>query len=321
VEESKDFARAVKADDAEIPIHLWNDRVRAPGVSKERRDKALVGLRKLGFRRFRKVLLRDCSVYLASAYGADWERQPRRRRGGERTELDRDQGAITSMLWHSTHTNWFEFKAGSRLVHFRFPERYRKEVRDGVKVFFERPGPTTRKKQPIIEDVTIRAKTKEKISKVLKRRYLLPSDSLVKSYIKYFAVPKGDDDIRMVYDATANKLNEAVWVPTFWLPTIDSLVRAVCSTSWMTDRDVGDMFLNYQLHEDVRPFTGVDLTSLYDGPEYPGPRMAVWDRNLIGFPASPYNSIKMALVAEEICKGDRFESGVGCDGKELNPFQ
>jgi len=49
--------------------------------------------------------------------------------------------------------------------------------------------------------------------------------------------------------------------------------------------------------------------------------MAVWDRNLMGFAASPYNSIKMALVAEEICKGDRFETGVGCDGKELNPFQ
>jgi hypothetical protein len=169
--------------------------------------------------------------------------------------------------------------------------------------------------------VTICAKTKEKILKVLKQRYLLLSDSLVKSNIKYFAVPKGDDDIRMVYNATANMLNEAVWVPSFWLPTIDSLVRAVCSTSWMTDRDVGDMFLNYQLHEDVRPFTGVDLTSLYAGPEDPGPRMAVWDRNLMGFAASPYNSIKMALVAEEICKGDRFETGVGCDGKELNPFQ
>jgi hypothetical protein len=272
--------------------------------TERRRDKALVGLRKLGFRQFRKVLLRDCSAYLASAYGADWERQPCRKRGGERTELGCDQGAITSMLWHSTHTNWFEFNVGSRLVHFRFPERYRKEARD-VKVFFERPGPTTQKKP-------IRVKTKEKISKVLKRRYLLPSDSLVKSNIKCFAVPKGDNDIRMVYDATANKLNEAVWVLTFWLPTIDSLVRAVCSTSWMTDQDVADMFLNYQLHEDVRPFTGVDLTSLYAGPEDPGPRMAVWDRNLMGFAASPYNSIKMALVAEEICKGNRFETGVGC---------
>ena len=89
----------------------------------------------------------------------------------------------------------------------------------------------------------------------------------------------------------------------------------------MTDRDVGDMFLNFQLHKDVVPFTGVDLSSLYDSPEDTGPRWAVWDRNLMGFAASPYNSIKMALIAEEICKGNRFETGVGWDGKEINPFQ
>ncbi len=41
----------------------------------------------------------------------------------------------------------------------------------------------------------------------------------------------------------------------------------------------------------------------------------------MGFAASPYNSIKMALVAEEICKGDRLATGVEVDGKELNPFQ
>jgi hypothetical protein len=61
----------------------------------------------------------------------------------------------------------------------------------------------------------------------------------------------------MVYNATANKLNDVVWVPTFWLPTIDLLVRNVGCKSWMTDQDVGDMFLNYQLDKDVRPYTGV----------------------------------------------------------------
>ena len=76
LEEAKAFARAVNADDAEIPIHLWNDCVKAPGISKERRDNALVGLRKLRFRRFRKVLLRDCLAHLTRAYGADWERKP-----------------------------------------------------------------------------------------------------------------------------------------------------------------------------------------------------------------------------------------------------
>ena len=78
--------------------------------------------------------------------------------------------------------------------------------------------------QPIIADAGIRAKTREKIGKVIKRRYLLPTDLPIKSFINFFAVPKGEDDIRLVYDATANKLNECVWVPSFWLPTIDSLV-------------------------------------------------------------------------------------------------
>ena len=156
---------------------------------------------------------------------------------------------------------------------------------------------------------------------MIKRRDLLPTALLVKSYIKYSNVPKGEDNICMVYNATTKKLNKAVWVPTFWLPTINLLVRAVGPTSWMTSRDVGETFLDYQLHEDVRPFTGIDLTSLYARPEDPGPRMAAWDMNLMGFTASHYNSIKMAIVAKEICKGDCFETGVGCDSKELNPFQ
>ncbi len=143
----------------------------------------------------------------------------------------------------------------------------------------------------------------------------------MKSTIKWFAVPKGDDDIRLVYDAMANRLNECVWVPTFWLPTVDSLVRALKRDLWMTDRDMGDMFLNFQLHESLVPYTGVNLSSLYEAGEEDGPQWAVWDRNLMGFAASPYNSIKMSLIVGEICRGDWHEEGVGIDGKEQNPFQ
>jgi hypothetical protein len=89
----------------------------------------------------------------------------------------------------------------------------------------------------------------------------------------------------------------------------------------MTDRDVGDMFLNFQLHEAAIPFTGVDLSTLYDSPDDPGPRMAVWNRNLMGFAPSPYNSVKMALVVEEVSRGDRHQASMGCDGREKNPFQ
>ncbi len=82
------------------------------------------------------------------------------------------------------------------------------------------------------------------------------------------------------------------------------------------------MFLNYQTQKDVHPYMGIDLSCLYKGPKKAGPRWAVWDRNLMGFVALPYYSIKMALMmAKEVCKGNCFEIGVGCDGKRLNPFQ
>ncbi len=108
----------------------------------------------------------------------------------------------------------------------------------------------------------------------------------------------------------------------FWLPTINTLVRNVGHNLWMTNCNVGDMFLNYQLHDKILLYMAVDLTCLQDSPKETGPEWVVWDRNLMGFAASPYNSVMMALVAKEVCKVDRLETGVGCDGKELklNPF-
>jgi hypothetical protein len=271
VEEAKAYAKAVKLDDVPVPEHLWNDRVKASGITKEMRDKVLAGFWNLGLCWFKSALKRDCADFLARAHGVDWTSKPRKGRNSDLTKLGQDQHAIANLVWHSTHTNWLEFNAGSRLVFFWFPQQYRREVRDGVRKFFKQPGPTTRRAQPIIQDPVIHSKIREKIEKVLKRRYLVPMDLVIKSNIKFFPVPKGEDDICIVYDATANELNEAVWVPTFWLPTINLLVQAVGSDSWMTDKDIGDMFLNFQLHQDVKPFTGVDLTCLYDGPGDAGP--------------------------------------------------
>ena len=83
---------------------------------------------------------------------------------------------------------------------------------------------------------------------------MLKSGIDLKSFIKYFAVPKGGNDIRTVYGPTANKPNECVWVPSFWLPKLDSFLRALDQNSWMADRNIADMFLNFQLHADVVPY-------------------------------------------------------------------
>jgi hypothetical protein len=275
VDEAKAYAKAVKADDADVPVELWDNRIACAGVCPVKKRVALAAFRVLGWRWFMKCLLRDGVRFMKERHGIDWASRPRRAREGI-TECARNQTAIISLLWHSTQTDWFEYKAGSRVAHFRFPSRYRKLARDGAPIHFERPGPSNRGAQPTIADPGLRACTKEKIAKVLGRRYLRPTTSPIKSHIKYFAVPKGEDDFRIVYDATANGLNECVWTPSFWLPTIDTLVCGLEGNSWMTDRDVADIFFNFQLHESVIPFTGVNLSSLYATSDEFGPRLAVW---------------------------------------------
>ncbi len=58
VVQAKAFAKkAVKADDAEVPVHLWNNQIRVPGVPEEQRDIALNALHKLCQRQYLRGLL------------------------------------------------------------------------------------------------------------------------------------------------------------------------------------------------------------------------------------------------------------------------
>lgn len=180
---------------------------------------------------------------------------------------------------------------------------------------FEKPGPSKKQRQPEFNDPVVKEHVPSKIMKVIRRRYMVRAHTTfnIKLLIKYFAVPKGLSDIRIVYDATASGLNEVVWSPSFWLATIDSLVRALNSTSWMVDRDIGNMFLNFQLH-DAWCYAGVDIKPIMTKEEVSmkKARWYHWVCNAMGFAPSPYNSIKMALVAEEVIRGDKSDP--------LNPF-
>jgi len=322
VKEEKAYAKATKADDAAVPIEFWDNQINLV-VPPTVKSKVLNWARSVGHRKYIRRLTEDCYNHLHAEFGEDWTSQPRKSKG-KLTRLGREQHAINHIIWHATNTTWFEYKAGTRLVHFRWPKFYQKMVKDGVPVFFETEPPTTKEPQPPIHDADTRAKIRAKIDKVLYRRYMvgaLTSGVTLKSWIRYFGVPKGEFDIRVVYDGTANGLNDSIFTPTFWLPTIDTLTRALGSTSWMADRDVMDMFLNFTLHHSALPFTGVDLRPLIEEGEDGMDRLALWVRNAMGLKPSPYNSIKTALVGEEVCRGDRHNTNVGPDGKEENPFQ
>ena len=124
----------------------------------------------------------DCGAYLVNKYGEEWCKEPHKK-DGKLTELGRDQLAITNMIWHTTNTNWFEYKSGTRLHHLRFPLRYRKIARDGVPIYLESDGPTSMDDQPLINDKVKRARIREKVEKVLDRRYMLRTGLNIKSLI------------------------------------------------------------------------------------------------------------------------------------------
>ncbi len=145
---------------------------------------------------------------------------------------------------------------------------------------------------------------RKKIIKFVEQKYIAPLSGKIMSLIKYFAVPKGVDDWRIVFHAGANKLNDCVWTPSFCLPTVNSLLRITDKSMLMQDMDVGEMFLNFQLHPNTMRFAAVDLGPLDFTTDKCPHRWMCWTRNLMGFRSSPYNSVKMYLIAEEIIRGD-----------------
>jgi hypothetical protein len=98
-------------------------------------------------------------------------------------------------------------------------------------------------------DETIRAKIKVKLEAPLNRRYITAGQ--VESLTSFFSVLKGEDDLRMVYDASKSGLNASLWAPSFQLPTCETLTNLLSPDSWMGDLDLGEHFHNFPLHEDL----------------------------------------------------------------------
>jgi hypothetical protein len=140
----------------------------------------------------------------------------------------------------------------------------------------------------------------------------------------YFSVPKGEDDIRMVYDGSKSGLNAATFAPWFAVPTSCSLERSVLPHTVQGDNNFGDMFLNFQLHSDMQKYTGVDGSDLLRDPDVVSwmkerdyklmdGLTLTWDRPAMGLACSPYQAVQTSTRAKRIILGDKDQ--------ESNPFQ
>jgi hypothetical protein len=156
---------------------------------------------------------------------------------------------------------WWNWDDGSRPFHWRWPSWYMETIRDSLKVCFRSTKPRYRKPQRDANNGTTQEQMKAKLEKVRKRRYI--GEAFIPSLTSFFAVPKGIDDIRMVYDGTVSGLNESIWVPRFVLPTIETHLWGVDEHTFMSNVDVGDCFLNFVLHQELQELAGVDLTHYF----------------------------------------------------------
>ncbi len=165
-------------------------------------------------------------------------------------------------MLQAANNDWFEYPSWSHLHYFCFPVRYQQQACDGVGIFFRDAGPTLMRAQPPL-GINEKEVLSKKIMKFIKKGYIVPPTNKIKSLIKYFAVPKGilEDvvqDWQILFHPGANKLNDSIWAPSFSLPTMNLLLQIVDSNSLMEGRDIGEMFLNFQLDPrlcNLRPLT------------------------------------------------------------------
>ena len=156
---------------------------------------------------------------------------------------------------------------------------------------FTADRPTSMRSQPPLGEEEKKVRQK-KIKSFVVKGYIALIEGKILLLIKYFAVPKEiiNDvviDWQIVFHAGANKLNNCVWIPSFSLPTVNSLLRLVNKETQMADWDTGEMFLNFQLHLNTSRFTGIDLGPLKFMADVCNHRWMCWTRNLMGFRSSP----------------------------------
>jgi hypothetical protein len=95
------------------------------------------------------------------------------------------------------------------------------------------------------------------------------------------------------------------------LDTVDAVIRSMEGGTWSVDNDNADMFLNFWLHEELRPYVGVDfskhrslMASHFDS-DFDLMSEGVWSRPAMGITSSPYDSVQGGLRIKRGILGDR----------------
>ena len=221
-------------------------------------------------------------------------------------------------IFRCADATWFEWPKGSAILFWNWGPEYQREVRDGQPHFMTRALETPfLRKQAKARDAEQHELMRAKVVQVRQRGYI--STGEVVSGTHYFCVTKGTTDIRMVYNGTSCGLNACLHAPRYGLLQVKHTLRALREGYYQCDLDVGEQFLNYKLHDNLRQLSGVDIREVRSRDPVdeswevsrPG-NWERWERNWMGLRDSPYRSLQWQVRLKIEVYGDRHD--------RTNPF-
>jgi hypothetical protein len=301
-DDAAEGAVACRADDAQVDLALW-----AVGGEGEELEKARGAIRAFLHKVWRRNLVREAQRWLRTEEAME--------------DRERNVHAVRDCITRCAESTWWDWSDGSRLLFWRWPERWRVEARDGaIGLHTGRPPARLHYPSPPVMDETTKRLDREKLAKLLRRRYL--ECGPCRNTVPRFAVPKGSDDIRVVWDLKKNGVNEHMFTPGFFLPTVATYLRRLGSGSYSGDFDIGEQFHNYMLHPVERIFCGVhipiDLVQDLGAEGLTVEPLMRWNRLVFGWQSSPYLALRMLARALEVAVDSTGENVFQIHRVELN---
>ncbi|KAL7571512.1 hypothetical protein ACA910_020932 [Epithemia clementina (nom. ined.)] len=162
---------------------------------------------------------------------------------------------------HAIASNFWSWPKGSGIFFWRWPLEYMLDVAIGVAPLWIRKPKEQITRQKNLGDQAMIEKIADKINDVHATGYI--SEGTCVAMINFFAVPKGNSDIQMVYNGTKSGLNKCLFAPSIPLPVGDVLINTLDDGYWCIDNNYGEMFLSFWLHPKLQLYSGMDFTSMH----------------------------------------------------------
>ncbi|KAL7557316.1 hypothetical protein ACA910_022411 [Epithemia clementina (nom. ined.)] len=201
---------------------------------------------------------------------------------------------------------FWSWPKGSSVFFWRWPCKYQHNVAMGVAPMWDKPPAKSITRQGIAGDEATTQRIRNKINNVRNKGYIQAGPCVVA--MNYFLVPKGENDVRIVYDGTKSGLNDCLYAPWFPLPDSLGLSQTLDDTYWCIDNDYGEMFLNFWLHPNLQQYSGMDFTTLFGVEDSRSNLLiGVWHRCPTGQTPSPCITIQQTPRLKRLILGDPMD--------------